>query len=134
MASLHFTKGHGTGNDFVLFADPDGEVELTAAQVAAICDRHFGVGADGILRAVRSTNIPEGAGPPQIILAVGPVMHLDHLLMRGLDRDVRRDFDRGPEPSQRLRLHRRIQNQRRNVVGGADIFSAFQSDSPYRWP
>lgn len=61
MASLHFTKGHGTGNDFVLFADPDGEVELTAAQVAAICDRHFGVGADGILRAVRSTNIPEGA-------------------------------------------------------------------------
>jgi diaminopimelate epimerase len=61
MASLHFTKGHGTGNDFVLFADPDGEVELTAAQMAAICDRHFGVGADGILRAVRSTNLPEGA-------------------------------------------------------------------------
>jgi len=61
MAVVNFTKGHGTGNDFVLFADPDGEVELSAAQVAAICDRHFGVGADGILRAVRSKNIPEGA-------------------------------------------------------------------------
>ncbi len=61
MATLHFTKGHGTGNDFVLFADPDGEVELSAAQVAAICDRHFGVGADGVLRAVRSKNLPEGA-------------------------------------------------------------------------
>src|SRR6185295_10364202 len=61
MATIHFTKGHGTGNDFVLFSDPDGEVDLSAAQVAAICDRHFGVGADGILRAVRSRSIPEGA-------------------------------------------------------------------------
>ncbi|MCU1441512.1 MAG: diaminopimelate epimerase [Rhodoglobus sp.] len=61
MATLQFTKGHGTGNDFVLFADPDGEIELTAAQIAVICDRHFGVGADGVLRAVRSRNIPEGA-------------------------------------------------------------------------
>ncbi len=61
MATLHFTKGHGTGNDFVLFADPEGVTGLSAAQVAAICDRHFGVGADGVLRAVRSKNIPEGA-------------------------------------------------------------------------
>lgn len=61
MATIHFTKGQGTGNDFVLFADPDGQVDLTAAQIAAICDRHFGVGADGLLRAVRSKSIPEGA-------------------------------------------------------------------------
>jgi diaminopimelate epimerase len=60
MATLHFTKGHGTGNDFVLFADPEGSINLTAAQIAAICDRHFGVGADGILRAVLSRNLPEG--------------------------------------------------------------------------
>ena len=61
MATIHFTKGHGTGNDFVLFADPDGEIDLSPAQVAAICDRHFGVGADGILRAIRSSRLPEGA-------------------------------------------------------------------------
>jgi len=59
--TLHFTKGHGTGNDFVLFADPEGAVDLTPAQMATIADRHFGVGADGILRAVRSAHIPEGA-------------------------------------------------------------------------
>jgi diaminopimelate epimerase len=59
--TIHFTKGHGTGNDFVLFADPDGEIDLTPAQIAAIGDRHFGVGGDGVLRAVRSKNIPEGA-------------------------------------------------------------------------
>jgi diaminopimelate epimerase len=60
MATLQFTKGHGTGNDFVVFADPEGDVTLTDAQVAAICDRHVGVGADGILRAVRSRHLPEG--------------------------------------------------------------------------
>jgi diaminopimelate epimerase len=58
--TLRFTKGHGTGNDFVLFADPDGTVDLSAAQLAAIADRHFGVGADGVMRAVRSRHLPEG--------------------------------------------------------------------------
>ena len=61
MPQIHFTKGHGTGNDFVLFADPDGEIDLSPAQLAAIADRRFGVGGDGVLRAVRSTNLPEGA-------------------------------------------------------------------------
>lgn len=55
--ALHFTKGQGTGNDFVLFADPDGEAPLTPEQVVALCDRRFGVGADGIIRAVRSENL-----------------------------------------------------------------------------
>ena len=61
MPDIHFTKGHGTGNDFVLFADPDGELTLTSAQLAAIADRHFGVGADGVIRAVRSRSLPDGA-------------------------------------------------------------------------
>jgi diaminopimelate epimerase len=58
---LRFTKGQGTGNDFVLYSDPGGELTLTPEQVAAVCDRRFGVGADGVIRAVRSTNLPEGA-------------------------------------------------------------------------
>ena len=61
MSSLAFTKGHGTGNDFVVVADPDGELDLSDAQVAALCDRHFGIGADGLLRVVRSAAIREGA-------------------------------------------------------------------------
>lgn len=61
MATLAFTKGHGTGNDFVILADPDGELELSDAQVAALCDRHVGIGADGLLRVVRSAAIAEGA-------------------------------------------------------------------------
>ncbi|MFT4028392.1 MAG: diaminopimelate epimerase [Protaetiibacter sp.] len=58
---LAFTKGHGTGNDFVLFADPDGEIELGPDQLAALADRRFGVGGDGVIRAVRSAALPEGA-------------------------------------------------------------------------
>jgi len=55
--ALHFTKGHGTGNDFVLFADPEGDITLTPDQIRALCDRHFGIGADGVIRAVRSRNL-----------------------------------------------------------------------------
>ena len=58
---LRFTKGQGTGNDFVLFSDPEGETELTPTQIAAMCDRQFGVGADGVIRAVRSANLDAGA-------------------------------------------------------------------------
>lgn len=59
--AIDFTKGHGTGNDFVLFTDPDGRIDLDADDLAALADRHFGVGADGVIRAVRSANLPEGA-------------------------------------------------------------------------
>jgi len=58
---LRFTKGQGTGNDFVLFSDPEGDTELTPTQIAAVCDRRFGVGADGVIRAVRSRNLDDGA-------------------------------------------------------------------------
>ncbi len=56
MRELAFVKGHGARNDFVLFTDPDGRVELSAAEVAAVCDRRAGIGADGVLRAVRDAD------------------------------------------------------------------------------
>lgn len=46
------TKGHGTGNDFLLLTDPDAALPLDAAAVTALADRRFGVGADGVIRAV----------------------------------------------------------------------------------
>jgi diaminopimelate epimerase len=57
---LSFTKGHGTGNDFILTLDPDGTTPTDPAFVAALCDRHRGIGADGYIRAVRSSALPEG--------------------------------------------------------------------------
>lgn len=46
---LRFTKMNGAGNDFVMIDNRAGEVQLSAEQIARICDRHRGVGADGIL-------------------------------------------------------------------------------------
>jgi diaminopimelate epimerase len=59
---LKFVKGHGTGNDFVILPDPDGALDLTPSLVAALCDRHRGIGADGVLRVVRSAKHPDAAG------------------------------------------------------------------------
>jgi diaminopimelate epimerase len=56
---IEFTKGQGTGNDFVLVLDADAELKLSQKQIAKICDRNFGVGADGLIRVVRTKNSPE---------------------------------------------------------------------------
>jgi diaminopimelate epimerase len=47
---VKFAKGHGTQNDFVLLPDLEGRLALTPAAVSALCDRHRGLGADGVLR------------------------------------------------------------------------------------
>lgn len=57
MSAVPFLKGHGTGNDFVVIADFDNALNLTPAAVVAICDRHKGIGADGILRVVREGDV-----------------------------------------------------------------------------
>ena len=51
---LHVVKAHGTGNDFVVLVDPDDTYPLAPAVVAALCDRRRGLGADGVIRAVRA--------------------------------------------------------------------------------
>lgn len=60
-AELRFVKGHGTGNDFILIPDHEGDLEITPEQVRYLCDRHFGLGADGVIRVVRTARVPEVA-------------------------------------------------------------------------
>lgn len=55
-SGVAFLKGHGTKNDFVLIPDLDDELLLEPADVAALCDRRSGIGADGVLRVMRSTS------------------------------------------------------------------------------
>ncbi|MCK2240249.1 MULTISPECIES: diaminopimelate epimerase [unclassified Crossiella] len=59
MAGVEFLKGHGTENDFVLLPDADGELDLTDALVRALCDRQRGLGADGVLRVVRTAKLTD---------------------------------------------------------------------------
>ncbi|GAA4989782.1 diaminopimelate epimerase [Kineococcus glutinatus] len=60
-AGRAFAKGHGTANDFVLVPDPAGDWDPDPARVAAICARRTGIGADGLIRAVRSASLEAGA-------------------------------------------------------------------------
>ncbi|OBG97124.1 diaminopimelate epimerase [Mycobacterium sp. E3251] len=66
-----FAKGHGTENDFVVLPDAEATLELTAARVAALCDRRRGLGADGVLRVTTAgaalsagvlDRLPDGVG------------------------------------------------------------------------
>jgi diaminopimelate epimerase len=47
--TLQFTKMNGAGNDFVLVDNRAGRLALDTATVARLCDRHRGIGADGLL-------------------------------------------------------------------------------------
>ena len=56
---LTFTKMNGAGNDFVLLDNRAGTLALDKAQIARLCDRHRGIGADGVL-VVESAEGAEG--------------------------------------------------------------------------
>src|SRR5579859_7631370 len=71
---MRFAKGHGTENDFVILLDPGDSCGLTAELAARLCDRRAGIGADGVLRAVRTAaheparhpaGAADGAGAPE---------------------------------------------------------------------
>ena len=53
---LNFTKMNGAGNDFVVIDNRDRSVQLSREQIAKLCDRHRGVGADGLLAAEPAEN------------------------------------------------------------------------------
>lgn len=54
---LHFYKYQGTGNDFILIDDRDKNLILSETQVKFLCDRHFGIGADGLMLLQNSESV-----------------------------------------------------------------------------
>jgi diaminopimelate epimerase len=56
MIMLRFTKMNGAGNDFVLIDNRAGDIHLDRGQIMRLCDRHRGVGADGILLLEKASN------------------------------------------------------------------------------
>ena len=60
---MRFAKGHGTENDFVILVDHADNQGLSPGLAARLCDRRAGIGADGVLRAVRTEALAAGPGP-----------------------------------------------------------------------
>lgn len=58
---IEFVKLNGAGNDFVFVEDMEDKIELTPEQVQMLCDRHFGIGADGVI-VVKPPKDPSNAG------------------------------------------------------------------------
>jgi diaminopimelate epimerase len=54
MRALQFTKMQGLGNDFIVI---DGPQQISPEEVTEFCDRHFGIGADGVLMVTRGDPI-----------------------------------------------------------------------------
>ena len=46
---MKFSKYHALGNDYIVLDSRDVDMELTSQVVRRICDRHYGIGADGVL-------------------------------------------------------------------------------------
>ena len=51
---ISFSKYQGTGNDFILINNMDGLLALSTKEIQLLCDRHFGVGSDGLILLERS--------------------------------------------------------------------------------
>ncbi len=63
---LKFYKYQGAGNDFLIADNRDGSIRLTEEQIASLCDRRYGVGADGLmLLESPDTDLPEEGVVPR---------------------------------------------------------------------
>jgi diaminopimelate epimerase len=56
VTTLRLTKHHGAGNDFLVLVDRDGSSPIDAELARALCDRRYGVGADGVIRVLAGRN------------------------------------------------------------------------------
>lgn len=62
MTTLALTKLHGIGNDFLVALDPPPSIEESGAELArSLCDRHRGIGADGLIVSRSGQAVPSGA-------------------------------------------------------------------------
>ncbi|MHA6511588.1 diaminopimelate epimerase [Tessaracoccus sp. Z1128] len=66
MRRFSFHKGHGTKNDFIVLDDSYGMHDMNPQFIQAVCDRHSGIGADGVIRVVRAGSVREWDGEPTL--------------------------------------------------------------------
>ncbi|TLP96061.1 diaminopimelate epimerase [Nesterenkonia salmonea] len=78
---MRFTKAQATGNDFVMVSDREAQIELSPKDVSRLCDRHLGVGADGVIRAVPAHK----STPGQVALTEAELTSTDEIPLWFMD-------------------------------------------------
>ncbi len=107
---LQFTKLHGLGNDFIFIDNLDGSIKLSTQQVRLLCDRHFGIGADGVILVEKSPR-EECAAYMHYINSDGTLAQMcgngvrcfgkwlvDNDVVKGSDKEFVADTLAGPRP------------------------------------
>ena len=61
---MQLTKHHGLANDFLVVVDRDGTQPIDAAMARAVCDRHRGIGGDGLMRDIDWEEVEQSAVAP----------------------------------------------------------------------
>jgi diaminopimelate epimerase len=62
---LNFHKYEGAGNDFIMINNLKGDIILTPEYISSICDRHFGIGADGVILLEKSDKADLSSQSPE---------------------------------------------------------------------
>ena len=68
---VKFVKYEGAGNDFILIDDREGAFRPDAGHIAALCDRHFGIGGDGLIRLRHPQAVADLNAKQTAVCAVG---------------------------------------------------------------
>ncbi|HYZ93433.1 MAG TPA: diaminopimelate epimerase [Actinomycetota bacterium] len=121
---MHFRKYHGAGNDFIMLPDLDARLgpaeSLPADLVVALCDRHTGVGADGVVRIIGGPADPEAA-------AAGAAYRFDLYNADGLPAEVSGNGLRCLVALERS--ERRIQDGEHRILTGGGVVRAILDGS-----
>jgi diaminopimelate epimerase len=97
VSDIRAWKYQGTGNDFVMTFDLEQERPLTADEVRAVCDRRFGIGADGSIRVTRGSDgrpfMDYRNADGSVAEMCGNGLRCVAMLLRDLDEETDRSFD-----------------------------------------
>lgn len=100
------TKAQATGNDFVLYVDDNGQFDPTVQEAAQLCDRHFGIGADGLIRLTHPDYVADLSADQREELARGGVTwFMDY---RNADGSLAQMCGNGTRAATRLALDRKL--------------------------
>ena len=121
---LRFTKMQGLGNDFVVIDDRDGTWDMDPDAIVWMCDRHFGIGADGLI-LVRAATAPDADWARTYFNADGTTAEMCGNGIRCLARWL---LDRGLFSGEEVRIQTLLGVQTVEVVPDDDGRTLFRVD------